>query len=77
MKREKEAPAPLDSTRLMLAYLCVATEKDSSLERKVQILDKFDLTDNEIAKVCGSAVQSIRNARHFLRKNVAKGKKTK
>lgn len=58
----------LDSTRLMLAYLCIATEKESSLERKVEILDRFDLSDSEIATVCGSAVQSIRNARHGQKK---------
>ncbi|HWZ99601.1 MAG TPA: hypothetical protein VN025_17720 [Candidatus Dormibacteraeota bacterium] len=55
--------------RLMLAYLCVATEKEASLERKVEILDKFGLTDKEIAKVCGGAIQSIRNARHSVRKH--------
>jgi hypothetical protein len=59
---------PLDSARLMLAYLCIATEKESSLERKVEILDRFDLTDSEIATVCGSVVQSIRNARHGHKK---------
>lgn len=66
-----------DSTamRLMLAYLCIATEKEASLERKVEILDKFDLSDSEISKVCSSAVQSIRNARHYLRKHGQKKKK--
>jgi hypothetical protein len=52
----------------MLAYLCVATEKEASIERKVEILDRFNLTDTEIATVCKSAVQSIRNARHSLNK---------
>lgn len=64
-----------DSTRLMLAYLCIATEKESSLERKVEILDRFDLTDSEIAKVCKSAVQSIRNARHSVSRYGQKTKK--
>lgn len=68
---------PQDTTRLMLAYLCVATEKEASLERKVEILDKFDLTDAEIAKVCGSVSQSVRNARHSLRKHGPKIKKGK
>src|SRR6266404_6198541 len=45
-----------DDIRLMLAYLCVATEAEASLERSVQILDRFNLTDAEIARVCGSAV---------------------
>lgn len=57
-----------DSTRLMLAYLCVATEKEPSLDRKLEILDRFGLTDAEISKVCGSAMQSIWNARHKSKK---------
>jgi hypothetical protein len=74
MKSNDDSP---DSTRLMLAYLCIATEKEASLERKVEILDKFDLTDSEIAKVCGGAVQSIRNARHYSRKHARKSKKSR
>lgn len=66
-----------EAIRLMLAYLCVATEKEASLERKVEILDKFDLTDAEIAKICSSAVQSIRNARHYVRKHGQKSKKSR
>jgi hypothetical protein len=65
------------SVRLMLAYLCVATEKEASIERKVEILDRFALTDAEIAKVCKSAVQSIRNARHSLSKHGKKHKTKK
>lgn len=63
------------AVRLMLAYLCVATEKEASIERKVEILDRFGLTDAEIATVCKSAVQSIRNARHTLGKHGQKRKK--
>lgn len=69
--------SPTDSTRLMLGYLCVATEKEASLDRKVEILDRFDLTDAEIAKICKSAVQSIRNARHSAAKHAPKSKKSK
>lgn len=65
-----------EATVLMLAYLCVATEKEASLERKVEILDKFGLSDAEIAKICSSAVQSIRNARLYLRKHGRNRKKT-
>ena len=61
-----------NSIRLMLAYLCIATEKDANLERKVAILDRFKLTDGEIAIVCQSAAQSIRNARQSLKKRGAK-----
>jgi hypothetical protein len=66
-----------DSIQLMLAYLCVATEKEASIERKVEILDRFHLTDAEIAKVCGSAVQSIRNARYSRARHGRQNKKTK
>ena len=57
-----------DPTTLMLAYLCVAKEAEASIVRKVQILDRFGLTDTQIAKVCGAAVQSVRNARFAVRK---------
>lgn len=65
------------STKLMLAYLCIATEKEASLERKVEILDRFDLSTAEIAEVCGSAEQSILNARHYLKKHGKPSKKKK
>jgi hypothetical protein len=61
----------------MLAYLCVATEKEASLERKVEILDRFSLSASEIAIICGSAVQSILNARHALRHHGNKKKKSR
>ena len=57
-----------DSTTLMLAYLCVAKESEASIVRKVEILDRFGLTDGQIAKVCGAAIQSVRNARQAVRK---------
>jgi hypothetical protein len=53
---------------LMLAYLCIATEAEASLVRKVQILDRFDLSDKDIAKVCSASTQSISNARQILKK---------
>lgn len=49
--------------RLMLGYLCVSTEAEASLVRKVQILDRFRLKDGEIARICGASLQSVRNAR--------------
>lgn len=61
------------SVRLMLAYLCIANEAEASLERKVQILDRFDLADSEIAKVCGRGVQSVRNARVNYKKAARRG----
>jgi hypothetical protein len=60
--------------RLMLAYLCIATEKEASLERKVEILDKFDLSTAEIATICGAKRQSIRNARQSVKKHGSKRK---
>lgn len=56
-----------DPVRLMLAYLCISTEPQSSLVRKVEILDKFGLTNEEIGKVCGCSTQVVRNSR-FLAK---------
>ncbi len=68
--------AEAKATRLMLAYLCVAKEAEASLVRKVEILDRFNLADGEIALVCGVAVQSVRNARLSVKK-VSGGKKKK
>jgi len=50
----------------MLAFLCV--EKEKSLGQKVELLDRFRLTDADIAAVCGCALQSIRNARQQYKK---------
>jgi len=60
--------------RLMLGYLCVANEAEASLVRKVEILDRFELIDAEIAKICGCSVQSVRDAR-LKRKKKAYAKK--
>jgi len=54
--------------RLMLGYLCISNEVEASLVRKIQILDRFELPDEEIAQICGCTGQSVRNAR-------SKGKK--
>ncbi len=62
--------------RLMLAYLCVANEAEASLERKVQILDRFELADGDIARVCGVALQSVRNARANVKRS-SRGKTKK
>jgi hypothetical protein len=55
---EIDAPGKL---ALMMAYLCVREEK--GLPRQVAILDRFGLSNSQIASVCGAAVQSIKNAR--------------
>lgn len=62
-------------TRLMLAYLCIATEPEASLVRKVQILDRFFLSSGEIARICGSSVQAVLNARVIGKKKSSRTKK--
>lgn len=57
-----------NAAHLMLAYLCVATEAEASLVRKVEILDRFELDDKDIARVCSASPQSVRNARLMLKK---------
>jgi L-asparaginase II len=54
---------------LMLGYLCV---KDAvTLTEKVAILDRFGLTDAEIAVICAATAGSVRNAR-LSRKKISK-----
>lgn len=53
---------------LMLGYLCISTEKDANLIRKVNILDRFGLTDDELALICECKSQSIRDARQKIKK---------
>ncbi|MGH7452136.1 MAG: hypothetical protein ACRENG_12375 [bacterium] len=62
--------------RLMLGYLCIANEAEASLIRKVEILDRFSLSDNDIATICNCTSQSVRNARSQLKKG-AHGKNEK
>lgn len=57
------------SIRLMLAYLCISNEAEASLVRKVEILDRFEITDAEIAQVCGVKLQSVRDSRLKLKKS--------
>ncbi len=66
--QEKKTKKEDNAIRLMLAYLCVAKESEASLPRKVEILDRFDLSALEIATVCNASIQSVRNARHVLKK---------
>jgi hypothetical protein len=68
-KKRKPKKAEVDPTQMMLAYLCIATEgPEASLVRKITILDRFGLTDKEIAKVCGNTIQSVWNARQIAKK---------
>ena len=75
-EKNKEEEKKGNQIRLMLAYLCVTKEAEASLPRKVQILDRFDLSDSEIAKVCMCSTQSVSNARQILKKK-SHGKKKK
>jgi hypothetical protein len=63
------------AVRLMLGYLCVSRDTETSLPSKVDILDRFGLPDAEIAAICGATNQSVRNARQASKK--ANGKKKK
>ena len=53
----------------MLGYLCISKETEASLVRKVEVLDRFDLVDSEIATICGCSQQSVRNARQLMKKS--------
>jgi len=75
MKDRDENDDKEGANRLMLAYLCIATEREASLERKVEILGRFGLSTAEISRVCGSAKQSVRNARQHLKKYGKRNKK--
>lgn len=68
MKQKKEKNKPEKQNTLMLGYLCIATEIAASLPRKVEILDRFGLEDSDIARICGSKVQSVRDARQRIKK---------
>jgi len=57
----KDDTQEIKTEMLMLAYLCIKGE--NGLNKQVEILDRFDLNDIQIAKICGAAVQSVRNAR--------------
>lgn len=53
---------------LMLGYLCISFEKDANILRKVEILDRFGLSDEDLALICDCNTQSIRNARQQKKK---------
>ncbi len=59
-----------NAMKLMLAYLCISKEAEASLIRKVEILDRFDLSDLDISTVCNRSIQAVRNARHLQKKEI-------
>jgi len=70
-------PQADDSIRLMLGYLCVSKEAEASVVRKIDILDRFGLSDADISKICNCSTQSVRNARQVLKKEKHGSKKKK
>jgi hypothetical protein len=54
-------PSETSPEMLMLGYLCVKGVE--GLPEKVNILDRFGLSDGDISRICNAATQSIRNAR--------------
>ena len=66
--KNNDNESPENTIINMLAYLCIAKESEASLVRKVDILDRFDLSDAAIARICDSLVQSVRNARQVLKR---------
>lgn len=52
---------------LMLGYICIKGVE--GLPEKVGILDRFGLTDADIARICNAAPGSIRNARLQTKKS--------
>jgi len=63
---KKAESLTVNSERLMLAYLCI--KEVEGLPAQVGILDRFGLTDAEIALVCAAAIGSVRNARLIAKK---------
>jgi len=64
---KKELPAKTNPETLMLAYLCIKDE--DGLVQRVAILDRFGISDTDMAIVCGVALQSIRDARQKRKKD--------
>ncbi len=57
----KEIRSETSPEILMLAYLCI--KGTESTNEKIGILDRFDLSDADIALVCNCAIQTVRNSR--------------
>lgn len=60
---------------LMLAYLC--TKDMQGLVEKVGVLDRFGLSDADIAAVCDCTVQGVRNSRLKRKKRAKQAEATK
>lgn len=64
MARKPTTPEESKPERLMLAYLCI---KDApNLQEQIAILDRFGLSDQEIAQVTVKKSRAISDARYEL-----------
>lgn len=65
----KETTNNQDKTTLMLGYLCISKlPEDTNLRAKINILDRFALTDTEISSICACTKQAVADARHRAKK---------
>jgi hypothetical protein len=72
---KKQRTEQRDPNALMLAYLCV---KDvEGLGDRVSILDRFGLSDSDLAQVCDVGEKAVRDARYKQKQRSGKGNQAK
>lgn len=65
-----------ESMLLMMAYNSIKTlPEDSSIKEKVYLLNKFNLTNEQIAKVCDTSIKIVSNYKSELNKKSGKNVK--
>jgi hypothetical protein len=70
MNSPKRSNSERNLPELMLVYLCI---KDiAGLNERVSVLDRFGLSNSEIASVCAVAEQSVRNTRQRNKRQAKK-----
>jgi len=66
---KKEIKSEENKTLLMLGYLCISNlPENASLTERVEILDRFGLSDAEISLICACNKQSVADARQRAKK---------
>lgn len=61
---KKETVSEENKTILMLGFLCVSNlPENSNLSDKVNVLDRFGLSDIEISLICACNKQAVADAR--------------
>jgi hypothetical protein len=61
---KKEQLNEENKTVLMLGFLCISSlTETASLTEKVNVLDRFSLTDAEISLICACKKQAVADAR--------------